>query len=448
MHNQTQSPVLLPDEAHMFAGKKFLFIALESLSGDLAWTLSKEGHQVKMYIKSESDKDVYDGFVEKVSSWEKHIDWADIVVFDDVGFGELAEALRGKGKVVFGGSTYTDKLEIDRDFGQFELKRHGVRTLPCWNFSSYDEAIQFLRDHPARYVFKPSGSVIGGTKGLFFIGQEEDGKDLLQLLEKNKQEWQMRASVFILQKFVSGVEVAVGAFFNGHDFIYPINVNFEHKRVFPGDIGPFTGEMGTLMYWSQSNTLFRMTLEKMLPSLRQSGYVGYIDINCIVNGKGVYPLEFTSRFGYPTIPIQLEGINMSTGEWMYRMARGEDFELKVKKGFQIGVRILVPTYFAPEGASILKVYRNLGILFRNNGSANLDGIHIEDIKNDHGVWRIAGTSGCLLVVTGSGMTVEDARKIAYARVQNIIIPNMFYRTDIGVSWSANSDKLHAWGYLR
>jgi len=432
----------------MFSGRKFLFIALESLSGDLAWTLSKEGHKVKMYIQSESDKDVYDGFVEKVSSWEKYLDWADVVVFDDVGFGELAEDLRKKGKIVFGGSTYTDKLEIDRDFGQLELKRHGIRTLPCWNFTSYDDAIQFLRDHPARYVFKPSGSVMGGTKGLFFISQEDDGKDLLQLLEKNKQEWQARASVFILQKFVSGVEVAVGAFFNGHDFIYPININFEHKRVFPGDIGPFTGEMGTLMYWSQSNTLFRMTLEKMLPSLRKSGYVGYIDLNCIVNGKGIYPLEFTSRFGYPTIPIQLEGITMPTGEWMYRAARGEDFELKVKKGFQIGVRILVPTYFASEGSSVLKVYRNLGILFKNNGHTNMDGIHIEDVKNDNGVWRIAGTSGCLLVVTGSGMTVDDARKTAYSRVQNIIIPNMFYRTDIGVSWSANSDKLHTWGYLR
>ncbi|MDP3004278.1 MAG: phosphoribosylamine--glycine ligase, partial [Candidatus Azambacteria bacterium] len=65
--------------------------------------------------------------------------------------------------------------------------------------------------------------------------------------------------------------MAVGAFFNGKDFILPINVNFEHKRVFPGDIGPFTGEMGTLMFWSEPNKLFRMTLEKMKPALVESG---------------------------------------------------------------------------------------------------------------------------------------------------------------------------------
>jgi phosphoribosylamine--glycine ligase len=83
------------------------------------------------------------------------------------------------------------------------------------------------------------------------------------------------------------VEVAVGAFFNGKDFIYPINVNFEHKKLFPGNLGPFVGEMGSLAYWSNPNKLFRATLERMLPALRECRYVGFIDINCIVNGSGI-----------------------------------------------------------------------------------------------------------------------------------------------------------------
>ena len=55
--------------------------------------------------------------------------------------------------------------------------------------------------------------------------------------------------------------MAVGAFFNGNDFIYPINVNFEHKKLFPGDIGPFTGEMGTLCI-GQGQTQFLKPLLK------------------------------------------------------------------------------------------------------------------------------------------------------------------------------------------
>lgn len=428
------------------ASKKFLFVSWESLSGDLAWQLAKEGHSVKAYIKSKNDVDVYNGFIEKVDEWEAWQDWADVIVFDDVEFGEVADRLRKKGKLVIGGSKYTDRLEMDREFGQMEMKRHGINILPQWQFASYDEAIAFIRNNPSRYVFKPSGNVPSGGKGLLFLGQEEDGKDLLELLEQNKNVWQKKAPVFQLQKHISGVEVAVGAFFNGKDFIYPVCVNFEHKRVFPGDIGPFAGEMGTLMFWSRPNTLFNSTLEKMKPSLAESGYAGYVDINCIATGKGIYPLEFTTRFGFPTIQIQLEGILMPAGEWLCKLAQGESFELKTKRGFQVGVRIMVPTYFSKgRDTGTIEMYRDLPILFKKPG--NLEGVHIEDIKLEEGVWRIAGDSGCLLVITGSGSTVEEARKQAYSRIDNIMIQNMFYRTDIGMKWSSDSDKLQTWGYL-
>ncbi len=426
--------------------KKFLFVSLESLSGDLAWQLTKEGHQVKAYIKSKTDVDVYNGFIEKVDNWESYKDWADVIVFDDVEFGEVADKLRKNGKLVIGGSVYTDNLEMDRDFGQIEMKKYGVNILPQRQFSSYNEIIEFIEKNPDRYVFKPSGNTPSAGKGLLFIGQEEDGKDLLELLRQNKNVWQKKAPIFQLQKFVSGVEVAVGAFFNGKDFILPINVNFEHKRVFPGDIGPLTGEMGTLMFWSEPNKLFKMTLEKMKPGLIESGYIGYADINCIVNGKGIYPLEFTTRFGYPTISIQLEGILTPTGEWLYKLVNGEQFELKTKKGFQIGVRVLVPTHLvSSKDKDTIEMYHDLPILFKKPD--NLEGIHIEDIKIEDGVWRIAGTSGCLIVVTGSGTTVNEARQQTYTRIKNIMVQNMFYRTDIGLKWNTDSDRLQTWGYL-
>src|SRR3989344_3808352 len=70
---------------------KFLFVSLESLSGDLAWTVKKEGHEVKAYIKEKGDIDVYDGIIEKVNDWRAWQDWADVIVFDDVEFGHIAD---------------------------------------------------------------------------------------------------------------------------------------------------------------------------------------------------------------------------------------------------------------------------------------------------------------------------------------------------------------------
>lgn len=433
----------LPDKE--FKPLKFLFVSLESLSGDLAWRLKKQGHQVKCYIKAKSDLDVYDGFLQKVDNWKKWIDWCDILIFDDVEFGPTADRLRKKGKPVIGGSNYTDQLEMDREFGQKEMKKHGIKVLPHYEFSNYDQAIRFIKRHPGRYVFKPSGNVPLAGQGLLFLGQEDDGRDLLDLLTQNKDVWQKKAPTFQLQKFASGVEIAVGAFFNGQDFIRPINVNFEHKRLFPGDIGPLTGEMGNFCFWSQTNPIFKATLEKMKPDLVKSGYHGYIDLNCIVNNRGIYPLEFTARYGYPMIQIQLEGILTPLGEWLSKLAQGENFELKTKKGFQIGARVMVPSYFVTAKDPDVKMYRDLPILFKKQN--NLEGIHIEDVKIVDGVWRIAGQSGCLLVVTGSGLTMKEAQRKVYSRIKNIMVQNMFYRVDIGSKWLEDSDKLQAWGYL-
>ncbi len=426
-----------------FVPKKFLFVSFESLSGDLAWEIKKEGHEVKAFIQSSNDNDVYDGFLDKVDDWEKYKDWADVIVFDDVDFGVIADSLRASGKLVVGGSAYTDKLESDREFGQNEMKRVGMLVLPHWDFSDFDSAIEFIRTNPGRYVFKPSGNVSSAQKGILFLGQEDDGKDLLEILEQNKKTWAKKIKRFQLQKMAVGVEVAVGAFFNGEDFVYPVNINFEHKKLFPGDIGPYTGEMGTLVFHSPSNEIFRNTLFKMKEDLARSGYVGYIDINCIANARGIYPLEFTSRFGYPIISIQIEGVTSSWGEFLYRIAKKEKVELKTKKGFQIGVIVAVPPFpFVDKNESY--IYKDLSIIFKKN---NIDGVHLGDTKITNGIWGVAGESGYVLVVTGSGITVDDARKQVYARLDNIMLQNMFYRTDIGLRWHEDSDKLQTWGYL-
>jgi phosphoribosylamine--glycine ligase len=427
-----------------YTPKKFLFVSKESLSGDLAWQIKKEGNEVKAFIESEEDKDVYDGILDKADNWAEHIGWADVVVFDDTGFGEAADKLRKEGKLVVGGSLYTDKLEEDRKFGQDELKKAGINNLTTEYFSDYNKAIEYLKENPGRYVFKPCGAISSAEKDLLFIGKEEDGLDLIEVLAHNKKAWSKKIQYFQLQKFVSGVEIACGTFFNGKEFIYPVNINFEHKRLFPGDIGPLTGEMGTLMFWDDSNhPLFKATLEKIKEPLVKSGYVGYIDLNCIVNAKGVYPLEFTSRFGYPTISIQMEGISTLIGEFLYRLAKGENFTLKTKKGFQIGVVVAIPP-FPFDDKNLAKTYKDSSILFKRQ---NLEGIHIGDVKIVDNDWHVAGDSGYAVVVTGSGGTVDEARLQAYSRIKNIILMNMFYRTDIGKRWSEDSDKLQTWGYF-
>ncbi len=199
------------------------------------------------------------------------------------------------------------------------------------------------------------------------------------------------------------------------------------------------------MYWSDFNKLFGATLQKMEAKLAEEHYTGYIDVNCMVNSQGIYPLEFTSRFGYPTISIQQEGINMPISEFLYGMADGSLTEFKTKRGFQIGVRIVMPPFPFNDNATHNTYTKDTVILFKKQ---NLEGIHIEDVKLVNDEWMVAGNSGVVLIVTGTGMTMKQAQAQVYSRISNIMIPGMYYRNDVGDRWLEDSDRLHAWGYLR
>jgi len=419
-------------------------VSYDGLIGDLAWNVLKEGHEVKYAISNPADREVGAGFVPMVDDWKAEVDWADVIIFDDVlGMGTEAKKLRDAGKLVVGGTPYTDMLEDDRSFGQEELKKHGISIIPYKHFESFDDAIAFVRENKGRYVIKPSGEA-QNLKGLLFIGEEEDGSDVLQVLEDYQQAWADKIPSFQLQRRVEGVEVAVGAFFNGKQFAYPINVNFEHKKLFPGDLGPSTGEMGTAMFWSGPNRIFNQTLKKLEGKLAEEGYVGYLDLNCIVSGQHIYPLEFTARFGYPTIFIQQEGIITPIGEFLHGLAAGTLNTFKTRSGFQIGVRIVVPPFPFSDPETFRVKSKDTIIHFRKSK----EGVHFEDVKLVNDEWLITGESGVILVVVGMGQTMKQAQKHAYARIKILSVPHRSDCVDIGDRWFEDSDKLHNWGYLR
>jgi len=431
--------------------KKFMIVSYYGDSIDIARKINSLGHEVKFCIHDPEERDTGEigyGFVEHIKDWKEYVDWADIIIFDNVGFGKVAEELRAKGKKVVGGTVYTDRLEEDREFGQKELERFGIPTLPNKKFDNFDDAISYIKNNPSRYVMKPSGDITVQHIGLLFVGEEENGKDVMQMLLEYKKAWNHKIHSIQLQKRVAGVEMAVGAFFNGKEFVYPINVNFEHKRFFAGDIGPTTGEMGTSMFWTRPNKIFNDTLKRMESRLAEAGYVGYFDLNCIVNEKGVYPLEFTSRFGYPTISIQQEGMMDTIDEFLYGLVTRQFTKFRVKKGFQVGVCIFVPPYPFNDKELFEVKSRGAVIHFKKGmNDSSIEGVHTIEVKKVNDEWIVSGTEGWPLIVCGSGVTIKQAQKQVYERVKNIMIPNMYYRIDIGDKWLSESKRLRTWGYL-
>ena len=198
--------------------KNFLFVSRWGESLDIINTIKLEGHEVKMYIDDKPSKEIGYGFVQKVTQWEKHVDWADVIVFDYTGWGKIAGELRRKGKLVIGGTEYTDKLELDRNFGQSELKKHKIKVIPSEEFTSFNDAIQYIEKHPNTYVIKPCGET-QELKQLLFVGIDDEGLDVIRVLRAYEKSWGDEFGNFQLQRRVKGVEVSIAAFFNGNEFI-------------------------------------------------------------------------------------------------------------------------------------------------------------------------------------------------------------------------------------
>ena len=424
--------------------KNFLFVSYDALITDVAWQVVKEGHAVKYFINTDYAKEIGDGFIPKTDDWRKEVDWADVIVFDDVlGHGQLAHELRQQGKAVVGGTPYTDRLEDDRSFGQEELKKHKVAIIPYRDFTSFDEGIAYVKANPARYVIKPSGEA-QNIKSLLFVGEEEDGQDVMRVLGDYHRAWADQIPVFQLQKRVTGVEVAVGAFLTAISLSSPSTSTSSTKSYFPATWAHPRVRWALPCSGAAPNKLFNATLKKFETRLAKENYVGYIDINCIVNGNGIFPLEWTSRFGYPIISMQQESMITPIGEFFHDIATGQDVKLKVKSGFHIGVRLVVPPFPYKDKKNFESMSKDAVVVFKRP----TEGVHLEDLKLSNGEWMITGAAGVALIVCGNGPTMAQAQKQAYTRIKNILIPHMYYRTDIGDRWLEDSDRLMSWGLLR
>ncbi|MBT30056.1 MAG: phosphoribosylamine--glycine ligase [Thalassobius sp.] len=421
----------------------FLFISKWGEILDLVYAVQQEGNKVKMFIEYPPAREIGYGFVPKIRKWENQVDWADIIIFDYVGYSKVATELKQQGKLVIGGTEYTDRLELDRNFGQEEMKNLKIKILGYREFFTTDEAIQFVQENPSKYVIKPSQEM-QDYKQLLYVGQEEDGGDVIRVLKAYQKTWGNELGHFLLQKKVTGVEVSVAAFFNGKEFIKPINITFEHKKLFPKELGVSTGEMGTSMFWTDENPIFEATLKKFEAKLAEANFTGHIDINSIVNGSGIYPLEFTSRFGFPQIQIQRAGIAEPIGNMLYKIASGQSFKIATRKGFQIGVYMVVPPFPYEDKKTFQMFSKDAVVVLKKEMKQGLHPMHLKLIN---GEWLITGDSGIVMVVTGTGQTMKEAQKLMYNRVSNVLVNNSYYRTDIGDRWASDFDRLWTWNLL-
>ena len=398
--------------------------------------LQEEGHQVRVQVRDPEAHDVGEGLVSRVGDWREGLAWVreagrdGLVLCETASDGALQDGLRAEGVQVVGGSAAGDRLESDRAFAQELLARLGMRTARTHVFTRFSEALDFLRRRPGRYVYKPDGPGFASTRT--YPGQLESGADLRAFLELQEGTWPADTPVrFVLMEHLSGVEMGVGAYFDGRRFLRPACLDWEHKRFFPGDLGELTGEMGTLATYEGTERFFQATLARVEPWLAAAGHVGYVNLNTVVNEEGVWPLEFTCRFGYPGFAV-LSALQPDGWAALFRqLLGGEGGRFRTTPGFSVAVVLTVPPFPHPHGYARLS--RGLPIMFREGPGEEerRRQLHLCEVGRSGELLRAAGSLGYLMVATGAGRDARTARESALATAATVVVPNLRYRMDIG-----------------
>jgi phosphoribosylamine--glycine ligase len=432
---------------------KILVIDQDLVGLPFSMNAQRHGHDVLLWQAPEKGKPtlIGDGIVTKVRDWKTKLSWADMIVMtDNSKYGAEIEPYFKKGYPIFGCNQKAAELELDREVGQRVLEESGIECLPFETFTSYDKAAEYVRKTGKTYVCKPWGG--NPDKSLSYVSKSP--ADMIYKLERWKTHNKMKGK-FLLQECIQGVEMAVGGWFGPGGWCEPLNENWEEKRLMNEGLGVNTGEMGTVMRYTKKSALFDQVLKPCTDHLADLGYVGYVDMNCMVDDKGTpWPLEFTMRFGWPHFNLCMSLHKGDPANWMAGLLEGKDL-LRVSEDVCVGVVIAHGDYpygnFSQEEVS--------GFPLAGVKPAVAPRLHLSSVMKAEApimvgekvetreTWCTAGEY--IAIATGLGPTVCAAQEACYDLAWSIEFPsNRMFRTDIGCRLEDGLPELQKHGFAK
>ena len=421
---------------------------------DIAIRAKRDGHDVKLFIRDHDGRSTFigKGFVDVIRNFDLYLKWADIIINADntIYLAQLDAHKVKHGTPMISASIEAAAWELDRAAGQKIFKKHGIEVPAYREFSKYDEAIAYVKKENRRFVCKPSGDE--KDKSLSYCSKTP--ADMIYMLQRWKKAQRHKGS-FILQEFIPGIEMAVGGWFGPGGFNVGWCENWEFKKLLNDDLGPATGEMGTVVRYTRTSKLANKVLRPLEEALDALDYCGYVDVNCIISDDGTpYPLEFTMRPGWPTFNIQQALHRGDSVEWLAKLAGGKDARNALLEQVAVGVVLAIPQF--PYKSKMEDV---VGVPVQGITPGMWPYIHPGSMQMGSAPCDVGGvvqekpcplTAGdYILIASGVGETVYQAKEAAYRRIKRLEVPaSPMYRTDIGDRLSRQLPKLHAMGYAK
>lgn len=392
---------------------RFLIYSKEGAGAGIAFKLKQEDAEVYTYFDSKNAKDMLKGIVPSVSSLAdgiKRLDKnQDVIVFDMVGYGKIAETLKVAGYNVLFASNFADRLELDRNHGMTIAKDAGIMVPEYKEFRDSQSALSFLKKNDGKWVIKPNlnkppsfTAVLDGFK---------QAQAHINWLKANRL--YKESESFILQQFIQGIEVSTEMWFQNGEPIYPVNGTIETKKFLAGDLGPSTGCQTSVVwnYKEKEPRIVGQTLKKLFLLFKAAKYTGPVDINCIVSAENqkAYFLEFTPRIGYNAFYAFCSLLHMPVNEFLMDMAFGNIGNMAIdKESFGYAVRVSIPPY--PMGIEDEEDFLEDAELSGDRliEFYDMEGVYLSDAKKVGEDYFTAGGDGYIMDISAKGQTIREA----------------------------------------
>lgn len=406
---------------------KALFIDVDGVCIDMALRAQWDGHECKVFISPQKCGNIGKGLVTRVSDWEAHMKWADLIVMTGVGkYMRKLDWYFDNGYPILGTNWNAAQLEIDRECGMNAFERAGMECLPYRSFDSCDEGIAYVRKTKGTFVSKPMHD--NADKSTSYVSSGPD--DMEFMLSKWKREG--KTYPFILQEKLDLVgEVGVSGWFGSHGWCGVWEEDFEHKKLCAGNIGPNTGEMGNVCKYVDDSKLARDFLLPLTDTLHALKFVGNFAMGLLVPKSGpLHPSECTARLGWPITFMQTHLHKQCMVDFFADLVHGKD-SLRVRRdhtcGHVLGIKPF--PYEAMASDELCDGYPLFDV-----DQENIDHVHLAQVK----AGEVNGkpgfvTAGCYVAcVVDKGPSVQVACDRSFARAKALRIPNSpIYRNDIG-----------------
>lgn len=409
---------------------------------DLAIIAQRLGHSVRYALRAYDPvkSPVGRGLVERAQDWRSSMRWADLVVVGGNGKWMIEmDRWRALGVPVIGGCVEAAAWELDRLAGMAAFKRAGIPVPPFRQCASLKDAMAYVETRGEGCAVKPCGDI--GDKSTSVVGKNHES--ILWRLGRWQKEGKSFPGGLMVQDRIDGVEFAVGAWVGPDGFAPGWEENFEEKRLCAGSVGPTTGEMGTTLRLVRSSKMADKVLAPLEDRLVSLGYVGNVDVNCIVDEDGTpWPLEFTMRLGWPAFNIEC-ALHDDPVEYLAGLAAGKPPNTRKMNEVAVGVVMPIPPY--PYGHG--ETEELIGVPIWGVTPAIEDRVHLAQAMMDKGQLATAGSY--VAICTGTGDTVQKARQAAYRAVGRVEMPvSPPYRIDIGQRLGRQLEQLQLNGFAK